>query len=215
MSPWYNYYHLGLSWILSSLVYIIITPALAEPWTQIGVKNITLIGPQLTPDVTNVSRDGGYSVLINDNIVWLYDDTECMGYAGNQLSFVSNTAALSYPNQNISTVDDFGVVEVGTDRYGRKESAILANDTVGTGGWIPFMPDELQFNDNNKGRERVAICKSRRGKDQMVVSLHSWETQGLAHPRLQSARHRPSCTPLLFTWITSLKIHPRSTKRVG
>lgn len=163
MIPWYNYYHLGLSWMLSSLVYITITPALAEPWTQIGVKNITLIGPQLTPDVTNVSRDGGYSVLINDNIVWLYDDTECMGYAGNQLSFVSNTAALSYPNQNISTVDDFGVVEVGADRYGRKESAILANDTVGTGGWIPFMPDELQFNDNNKGRERVAICMSRRG----------------------------------------------------
>jgi len=162
MGLWCNYYPPGLSWMLSSLMYLTIIPALAEPWTRIGVKTITLIGPQLTPDVTNVSRDGGYSVLINDNIVWLYDDTECMGYAGNQLSFVSNTAALSYPNQNMSTVDDFGVVEVGTDRYGRKESAILANDTVGTGGWIPFMPDELQFNDNNKGRERVAICKLKR-----------------------------------------------------
>lgn len=162
MSPRYLYYHLGLSWMLSSLMYITITPAQAEQWTRLSIRNITLIGPQLAPDVTNVSRDGGYSVLINDNVVWLYDDTECMGYAGNQLSFVSNTAALSYPNQNISVVDDFGVVEVGEDRYGRKESAILANDTVGTGGWIPFMPDELQFNDNNKGQERVAICKPKR-----------------------------------------------------
>ncbi|MCJ1249930.1 hypothetical protein MMC30_007156 [Trapelia coarctata] len=157
MGSWNTYGPLCFSWMLSSMVYINVVPVLAGSWTQIGVKNITLIGPQLTPDVTNVSRDGGYSVLINENIVWLYDDTECMGYAGNQLSFVSNTAALSYPNQNISTVDDFGVVEVGADGYGRRETAILANDTVGTGGWIPFMADELQFNDGHKGNERVAI----------------------------------------------------------
>ena len=164
MRQWYTHSPFVFSWVLRSLLHINITPISAAPWTQINVKNITLIGPQLTPDVTNVSRDGGYSVLINDNIVWLYDDTECMGYAGNQLSFVSNTAAISYPNQNISTVDDFGVVEVGADRYGRTESAILANDTVGTGGWIPFMPDELLFNENNKGQERVAICKGQHGR---------------------------------------------------
>ena len=166
-------------------MYINLVLVIAEPWTQIMVKNITLIGPQLTPDVTNVSRDGGYSVLINENIVWLYDDTECMGYAGDQLSFVSNTAALAYPNQNISTVDDFGVVEVGIDRYGRKETAILANDTVGTGGWIPFMADELQFNDNHKGSERVAICKINCGRE-IEVSI-DLRPQGQAHLRHQSA----------------------------
>jgi len=183
MSSWYSHGPIGLSWMLSNLVYINLMPVLAEPWTQIGVKDITLIGPQLTPDVTNVSRDGGYSVLINDNIVWLYDDTECMGYAGDQLSFVSNTAALSYPNQNISTVDDFGVVEVGQDRYGRKETAILANDTVGTGGWIPFMTDELQFNDAHKGNERVAICKLKRERDmRVVVSLHPLRARHIPHP---------------------------------
>ena len=141
-----------------SLVIFTVVPVFCEPWTQISVKSTTFLGPQLTPDVTNVSRDGGYSALINDNIVWLYDDTECMGYAGNQLSFVSNTAAVASPNQNISTVEDFGVVMVGNDNHGRKEYAILANDTVGTGGWIPFQPDELQFNNKMKGRERVAIC---------------------------------------------------------
>ena len=132
---------------------------MSEPWTQIIVKDVTYLGPQLTPDVTNVSRDGGYSALINGNIVWLYDDTEYLGYAGNQLSFVSNTAAYSNPNQNISTVEDFGVVMVGEDQYGRKEYAILANDTVGTGGWIPFMADELDFNNAHTGHERIAICK--------------------------------------------------------
>ena len=132
---------------------------MADLSPQVNVKNIRFIGSQITPDVTDVSRDGGYSVLINGNIVWLYDDTECMGYAGQQLSFVSNTAAVSQPNQNISTVQDFGVVLVGEDSQGRKEYAILANDTVGTGGWIPFQPDELQFNDDNKGQERVAICE--------------------------------------------------------
>ena len=140
------------------LVISAFVPSLCEPWTQISVKNVTILGPQLAPDVTNVSRDGGYSALINGNIVWLYDDTECMGFTGNQLSFVSNTAAIANLNQNLSTVKDFGVVMVGNDIYGRKEYAILANDTVGTGGWIPFQPDELQFNNKMKGQERVAIC---------------------------------------------------------
>lgn len=96
--------------------------------------------------------------MVNGNIVWLYDDTECMSHAGDLLSFVSNTAAISQPVQNVSAVEDFGVVMVGEDSYGRKEYAILANDTVGTGGWIPFQPDELQFNTRMKGQERVAIC---------------------------------------------------------
>ncbi|MCJ1282893.1 hypothetical protein MMC26_002219 [Xylographa opegraphella] len=152
---------LQILWTVVGLVMPAIVPVLCVPWTQISVKNVTLLGPQFTPDVTNVSRDGSYSVLVNGNIVWLYDDTECMGHAGNQLSFVSNTAAVADPNQNISTVKDFGVVMVGSDKYGRKEYAILANDTVGTGGWIPFQPDELQFNNKMKDQERVAICMYR------------------------------------------------------
>lgn len=134
---------------------------LTQAWTPIVVKNVTMFGPQLTPDVTNVSRDGGYSALINGNIVWLYDDTECMDTQGNQLSFVSNTAAYAnQPDSNVAPVSDFGVVNLGTNPDGSPKTAILAHTTVGTGGWIPFQPDELQYNEQMNGKERVAICKS-------------------------------------------------------
>ena len=143
--------------------------ATGNAFTPPAVKNVTALGPQLTPDVTYISRDGGYSVLINGNIVWLYDDTECMDPGGEQLSFVSNTAAYAnQPNTNVSTVADFGVMQVGTDNNGNKNYAILADTSVGTGGWIPFQPDELDFNQQKKGVERVAICER-----SLAVALYS------------------------------------------
>lgn len=60
----------------------------------------------------------------------------------------------------MSTVKDFGVVMVGKDNEGRKQYAILADKTVGTGGWIPFLQDELDFNNKNGNGQRVAICMS-------------------------------------------------------
>ncbi|KAL8728012.1 MAG: hypothetical protein Q9166_005683 [cf. Caloplaca sp. 2 TL-2023] len=128
-------------------------------WTPIVVKNVTQLGPQITPDVTQVSRDGGYSVLLNDQIIWLYDDTECLDRDGKQLSFVSNTAAYAKdPNQNVSMLLDFGVEAAGSDKKtGRTNYAILADTTVATGGWITFSFDELDFNIRRKGIERVAI----------------------------------------------------------
>ena len=128
--------------------------------SPIIVKNVTALGPQLAPDVTAVSRDGGFSALVNGNIVWLYDDTECTDLEGNQLSFISNTAAYQKDTDNVSTVTDFGVVNLGTNKDGSPKTAILAGTTVGTGGWIPFQPDELDFNKQNIGKERVAICKT-------------------------------------------------------
>ena len=133
--------------------------ASAQAWNQIRVKDITLLGPQFSSNVPNVSRDGGYSILIDGYIVWLYDDTECIGYSGNQLSFVSNTGATADGSKNFSFVKDYGVVMVGLDLYGREQYAILGNETVGTGGWIPFLKDELKFNDRMNGEERVAICE--------------------------------------------------------
>lgn len=146
-------------WNLVLILVFHATTILSQSWSPIVVKNVTQLGPQLTPDVTNVSRDGGHSVLLNGNILWIYDDTECMGYAGEQLSFISNTAAYANrPDTDICTVHDFGVVMVGEDQYGRKQYAILADQTVGTGGWIPFRQDELDFNNGNNHGERVAIC---------------------------------------------------------
>lgn len=132
----------------------------AKALTPVVVKNVTTLGPQLTPDVTNVSRDGGYSALINGNIVWLFDDTECMDLEGTQLSFISNTAAYAtQPNNKITTLTDFGVVNLDKNNDGSPKTAILADTTVGTGGWIPFQPDELNFNYLLQGKERVAICE--------------------------------------------------------
>ena len=145
--------------LISSLILSVLTQA----WTPIVVRNVTTLGPQLTPDVTNVSRDGGYSALINGNIVWLYDDTECMDTQGNQLSFISNTAAYAnQPGSSMTTATDFGVINLGTNPDGSQKTAILAHTTVGTGGWIPFQPDELQYNEHMNGKERVAICKLHR-----------------------------------------------------
>ncbi|KAI9815561.1 MAG: hypothetical protein M1827_002695 [Pycnora praestabilis] len=130
----------------------------ATDWTSVVVKNVTRLGPQITPQVTDVSRDGGSSVLVNGNIVWLYDDTECLSLEGDQLSFVSNTAAYAANlKSNVTIVHDFGIVTVGKDKYGNKETAILANYSVGDGGWVPFNQDELDFNNENVGKQRVAI----------------------------------------------------------
>lgn len=149
--------------IAQLLISSLILSVLAQAWTPIVVRNVTTLGPQLTPDVTNVSRDGGYSALINGNIVWLYDDTECMDTQGNQLSFISNTAAYAkQPGSSMTTATDFGVVYLGNNPDGSQKTAILAHTTVGTGGWIPFRPDELQYNEQMNGKERVAICKLHR-----------------------------------------------------
>ena len=147
-------------WFTIQITASALSVALVESYNPIVVKNVTELGPQLSPGVTNVSRDGGYSSLIGGRIVWTYDDTECFDHEGNQLSFISNTASYSdQPDKNISNVADFGVIEVGKEESGESKKAILADTTVGTGGWIPFQADELDFNDKNQGKERVAICK--------------------------------------------------------
>ena len=55
----------------SSLLVISLFLSIALSTSLVSVKNVTFLGPQLSPDVEDVSRDGGYSVLVNGNIVWL------------------------------------------------------------------------------------------------------------------------------------------------
>ena len=144
----------------SAIISCFLLRQVVNAWTPVVVKTVTTAGPQLTPDVTNVSRDGGYSALINGKIVWLYDDTECMDKTGNQLSFVSNTAAYQkIDNSNESAITDFGVVNLGSNQDGSPKTAILAGTNVRKGGWIPFEHDEIEFNEENNGKQRVAICE--------------------------------------------------------
>ena len=41
-----------------------------DPWTEIAVDRVELIGSQKSPNVTEVSRDGGISGLIGSQIIW-------------------------------------------------------------------------------------------------------------------------------------------------
>lgn len=165
-----------------------------QTWTPILVKEVRSLGPQYSPDITNVSRDGGYSVLINSHVLWLYDDTECMDLEGNQLSFVSNSAAYAdRPNENISSVADFNTARVGEDAYGGNRYAIVAHSGVGTEGWIRYGADELDFNAEMTRKERVAICgfitfaNSRLRKAIANIDIL---IQGLGRPQLHSVQHR-------------------------
>lgn len=145
--------------LILACLYITFSIVYGQTWTPVLVKEVKTLGPQYSPDVTNVSRDGGYSVLINAQILWLYDDTECMDLEGNQLSFVSNSAAYAdRPNENISSVTDFNTARVGEDASKGERYAIVANTDVGTEGWIRFGADELDFNAEMTRKERVAIC---------------------------------------------------------
>lgn len=126
----------------------------SQEWTPIVVKKVIPLGPQVSTGVRNVSRDGGFSALINGNIVWLYDDTECFDSQGRQISFVPNSAAYaSEPNQNLSLVTDFDVIEAEYDFSSKNNYAKLPST------WIPFSPDELDFNRGSGNKERVAICE--------------------------------------------------------
>ncbi|KAI9723422.1 MAG: hypothetical protein M1812_001306 [Candelaria pacifica] len=168
-----------------------------DPSTPVIVKNVTQLGPQVSPGITDLSRDGGYSVLINGHITWLYDDTECLSQDGSQLSFVSNTAAYASNTGNISMVEDFGIVMVGEDKYGRQQNAILGDKSVGDGGWVPFNNDELTFNTKRKGTERVAICKDPLFKPYNTAS-NTYSSGPGTSPTLISTKQAFMYAPLVY-----------------
>ena len=123
------------------------------------VKKVTILGAQHSTSVTNISRDGGSSVLLNGNVVWLYDDTASRNRSGGIISFLSNTAAYSSdPNGSVTSVRDFGALLVNQSDPFKLETGILAHDVVKNGGWIPFNETETETNRKDPMQERVAIC---------------------------------------------------------
>ncbi|KAI9737001.1 MAG: hypothetical protein M1834_000590 [Cirrosporium novae-zelandiae] len=145
--------HLRILVTLISLVLLV-----NSTWTSIKVKSVTEYGSQ-TSNVTSVSRDGGSSVLINNRIIWLYDDTESLSTDGDQLAFVSNSAAYANAaNENIRAVEDYEVIKSGKDKNGNQQWAIIGNVTAPDGrGWIPLLPQEVEFNNQSKGLQRLAL----------------------------------------------------------
>ena len=152
-----------------------------------AVKEVSVLGAQISPSLTRVSRDGGYSVLLDGQIVWLYDDTESLSDSGSLLSFVSNSAAYaSQPHSSSLNVRDFSVVSVDAGPGGGKDSAVLGGEVAEAGGWIPFEAYERRFNTEKKdGDERIAVCTStwsRRIERRRTTD----DQKGPGHARLRS-----------------------------
>ena len=135
--------------------------------SRIDIKNVTYLGPQISPQLPGVgpsslSRDGGASVLVNGNVVWLFDDTQVTSDAEELLLFVSNTAAYSHnPDGNLTLLKDFGISTAAGQSGAPGGQSLNIDKALSAGGWIPFTKDELLFNRQDPGKERVAICKLR------------------------------------------------------
>lgn len=141
---------------------------------KIQVKNISYLGPQISPQLSGLSRDGGASVLLNDHVIWLFDDTQIISKDGELITFMSNTAAYSHaPKTNLTLLQNFGIATLGKQRPNQSGDSVTLDESFSNGGWIPFTEDELAINRQNPGRERVAICK-------FLASLSSfWDSRTL------------------------------------
>ena len=62
-------------------------------------------------------------------------------------------------NSNLSVVYDSGTQAVNTDSQGQEEYAILEENVIGQGGWVPMNSVESLYNKEHGPEERIAICK--------------------------------------------------------
>jgi hypothetical protein len=179
--------------------------ATERAWSPVVVDDVVPLGAQVSPELTNVSRDGGHSVLLNRRIVWLYADTECIGDDGARLSFASNTAAYAaQPRADIAAVRDFGLVAVGRNAFGDAENAVLAPDAVDGGGWVPFGADERRYNELNQGKRRIAICTCFHFSH---IYLYSWGGEDLSRTS--------SCAWLAILDLTKEELSLPEKRRTG
>lgn len=127
---------------------------------KIHIKDVSDLGPQVNPHLSQLSRDGGASVLLNDHVVWLFDDTQVSSDEDELLVFASNTAAYSHaPKANLTLLQNFGIHASAVQSLGQGGHDTATDQRLSGGGWIPFTADESAFNQQAPGKERVAICK--------------------------------------------------------
>lgn len=149
------------TWLFISCCSLIHLSWAEKYWTRFLVKNVSYLGQQHSPGLSGLlGRDGGASVLINNRVVWLFDDTEIGSDSGGVL--VSNTAAYSYdPSKNLFELQSFGFRPAnGQDSSSLDQKVILSKSLSANGGWIPFETREIAFNQQSPGSKRIAICKS-------------------------------------------------------
>ena len=148
------------SWNSIYLMHIVVYVALLSRYAQVAglitIKNVTIIGAQTNPGLA-VSRDGGVSVLVNEKVLWLFDDTTVTNSSGTLVSFSSNSAAIAANSSEATALQD--ISHPSTDTSGTQVAS--QNDAdLRTSDWIFLSPSELVFNQNQTSGLRLAICES-------------------------------------------------------
>lgn len=148
------------SWNSIYLMHIVVYVALLSRYAQVAglitIKNVTIIGAQTNPGLA-VSRDGGVSVLLNEKVLWLFDDTTVTNSSGTLVSFSSNSAAIAANSSKATALQD--ISHPSTDTSGTQVAS--QNDAdLRTSDWIFLSPSELVFNQNQTSGLRLAICES-------------------------------------------------------
>lgn len=148
------------SWNCICLVHIVVYIAFLIRYAQVAgmiiVKNVTIIGAQ-TDTGLSISRDGGVSVLLNEKVLWLFDDTTTTNPSGTLISFSSNSAAIA---SNFNEVTDLANISHSSAGAASIQDASQIDAKDQTSDWIRLSPSELALNQNQSLGRRLAICES-------------------------------------------------------
>ena len=138
------------------MVYGVLLSRSTQAASPVTVRNLEIIGRQ-TNSHPSVSRDGGVSVMLNEKVLWLFDDTTTTDPSGELVSFSSNTAAIALDPGNVTAIQD--IIRPATSAS--SSQVVLQDDASSqTGGWIPLSSSELAFNQKQTWGARTAICES-------------------------------------------------------
>lgn len=136
------------------MVYGVLLSHSTQAASLVKVRNLEIIGRQ-TNSHPSVSRDGGVSVMLNEKVLWLFDDTTITDPSGELVSFSSNTAAIALDPGNVAALQD-----IDLPASSASSSQLILQDKASsqTGGWIPLSSSELAFNQKQTWGTRKAIC---------------------------------------------------------
>jgi hypothetical protein len=141
---------------IAACIFILTSTYYAQAASLINIKTVTIIGPQ-TNSQPATSRDGGVSVILNEKVLWLFDDTTITDASGILVSFSPNTAAIAWDSGNVTGLQYI----VHWETEGKASQVVLQDDIRSqTGGWIALTPSEVTFNEKKESGSRLAICES-------------------------------------------------------
>ena len=143
-----------------SLVFGEIANGHARVANLLKIKNVMIIGIQTDPWITGMSRDGGMSVLMNERVLWLFDDTTLASESGQLLNFVSNSAAVGSDSNNVTILQDISLPAAASSNQGDPQRILGSDIATHSDGWISLESNEANFNLKQTEGNRIAICRS-------------------------------------------------------